>query len=176
MSRRGARPPAPVAAAVLAALLLLPGCGLEPVYSGGSKGVAATALSQIAIAPIPDQAGYLVQTALREQLGPAAAEPRLRLVVELDDQIIGFGIRDNNTIAAERRTLRARYRLVDASGKVLLDATTGSSVSMDRPSSDYALVAAETTALQRLADQISRQIVQRISVFAREQGIPAEPS
>ena len=99
-----------------------------------------------------------------------------RLVVELDDQIIGFGIRDNNTIAAERRTLRARYRLVTADGKVLLDATTGSSVSMDRPSSDYALVAAETTALQRLADQIARQMIQRIAVFAREKGLPAEPA
>ena len=160
----------------LVVVLLLPGCGLEPVYSGGSKGVAATALSQIAVAPIPDQAGYLVQTALREQLGPAAADPRFRLVVALDDQIIGFGIRDNNTIAAERRTLRARYQLVAADGKILLDATTGSSVSMDRPSSDYALVAAETTALQRLADQISRQIVQRIAVFAREKGLPSEPA
>ena len=41
------------------------------------------------------------------------AEPRFRLEVELDDQITGFGIRRDAGITRERRTLRARYRLVD---------------------------------------------------------------
>ena len=156
-----------VAAASLAALLLLAGCGLQPVYSGGSSGPAATLLGDIAVGPIADRSGYLVRAALREQLGAPVASPRYRLEVELDDQIIGFGIRDNNTVAAERRTLRARYRLIDGGGKVVLDATTGSDVSIDRPSSDYALVAAETTALERLAVTVARQITARLALFAR---------
>jgi LPS-assembly lipoprotein len=149
------------------ALLLLPGCGLEPVYSGGSQGIAATALGNIAIAPIPDKNGYMVTQALREQFGPADATPQFRLEVELSQSILGFGIRDNNTIAAERVTLRARYQLVDGNGKVVLLATTGSDISIDRVSSDYAVVAAETSAFERLSVVIAQQMTQRLTVFAK---------
>lgn len=171
MRQRGA------AALAIAAALLLAGCGLQPVYSGGSSGTVATALSDIAIAPIPDRKGYLVSTALRHEMGPVAASPQFRLEVELEEQILGFGIRDNNTIAAERITLRARYTLKDANGKVLLLATTGSDMSIDNvSSSDYATVAAETSAIERLSVVVAQQIAQRLSVFAKNgEPVPAAP-
>lgn len=154
-----------------AALLLLGGCGLQPVYSGGAHGVAATTLSSIAVAPIPDRAGYLVTAALHDRLGTTVDNPRFRLEVELDDNILGFGIRGDNSIARERRTLRARYRLVTAaSGVVILDATATSDVGIDRVSSDYAVVAAENTALERMATDIAAQISIRVARFANAGG------
>ncbi len=164
----GARAVRLVRGPVSAALLALAACGLQPVYSGGGSGPVAQALSDIAIAPIPDRAGYLVRNALAQRLGEPAATPHLRLEVELDDAIIGFGVRGDNSIARERRTLRARYRVVAvATGVVLLDATAGADAGIDRVSSDYAVVAAETSALDRLAVEVARQIAARIGAAAR---------
>lgn len=162
---------------VLVLLLALAGCGLQPVYSGGGSGPVATALNDIVVAPIPDRAGFLVGNALRERLGEGAATPRLRLEVELDDAIVGFGIRGDNSIARERRTLRARYRVVQiATGAVLLDATAGSDAGIDRVSSDFAVVSAENSALDRLAVEVARQIAARIGEVARTgQLYPATP-
>ena len=71
----------------------------------------------------------------------------------------------------ERRSLRARYRLVDAAkGTVVLDATAGSDAGIDVVSSEYATVAAEQTALERLAKEVADQIVTRVAVFAARNG------
>lgn len=160
----------------LAAVLLLAGCGLQPVYSGGGHGPVATTLAAITVAPIPDRAGYLVRNALLQRFGNPVETPRLRLEVELDDAITGFGIRGDNSIARERRTLRARYRVVAiATGAVLLDATAGSDVGIDRVSSEYAVVAAESTALDRLAVEIATQITARIALVTRAGTLEVAP-
>ena len=151
----------------IAAALALAGCNLAPVYAGGSTSAPAKLSAQVEIAPIPDRAGFLVRQALTDRLGSPAADPRYRLEVELDDQIVAFGVRGDNSAARERRTLRARYRLVEsASNAVLLDATASSDAGIDRVSSNYAVVAAETTALDRLSVDIARQIVARLALYA----------
>ena len=157
------------AAIVLAALLALSGCGLHPLYSGGGSGVAATMLGSVDVGPIAGRAGWLVRPALTDRLdvGQVKAAARYRLEVELDDQITGFGVRTDNAVTRERRALRARYRLVDAaSGTVLLDATAGSDAGIDVVSSEYATVAAEQTALERLSDAVADQIVARLALYA----------
>jgi LPS-assembly lipoprotein len=149
------------------AFTLLGGCGLRPLYSGGGSGHVAQTLQSIDIAPIGGRAGWMVRTALEDRIGKGGATPRYRLEVELDDDITGFGIRSGNTITRERRTLRARYRLVDAAvGTVLLDATAGSDAGVDVVSSEYATVAAEQTALERLAKEVADQILSRVALYA----------
>jgi len=155
----------------LAPLLLLAGCGLQPLYSGGSDGQVAQALAGVEVAPIPGRSGWLVQNALKDRI-PAIpnGDPRYRLEIELDDKIEGFGIRRDDAITRERRTLRARYRLTDAgSGALLLDATAGSDAGIDVVRSEYATIAAENTALERLAQEVADQIVARVALYARRQ-------
>jgi len=148
--------------------MALSGCGLSPVYSGGGTGAAAASLQNISVAIIADRSGFLVRQALLDRLGQSVDNPRYRLEVELDDQIEAFGVRGDNSAARERRTLRARYRLVDTSSNdVVLDATAGADSGIDRVSSNFAVVAAETTALERLAVEIARQISGRLAVFAK---------
>ena len=160
------------AIAALAALALLGGCGLHPLYSGGGDGRVAQSLKSVSLAPIPGRSGWLVRSALEDRLGGAGdSGARYRLEVELDDQIAGFGIRKDNAITRERRNLRARYRLVDAAkGTVLLDATAGSDAGIDVVSSEYATVAAEQTALERLATEVADQIVARIALYVSRSG------
>ena len=152
--------------------LVLTGCGLRPLYSGGETGRVAQTLQNVQVGPIPGRAGWLVRTALEDRLGNGGgAAPAYRLEVELDDEITGFGIRRDDSVTRERRTLRARYRLVDAArGTVLLDATAGSDAGVDVVSSEYATVAAEQTALERLSVEIADQIVTRIALFASRGG------
>jgi len=163
-------------AALLAVLIALSGCTLRPLYSGGTSGPVAQALRGVQVAPIQGRAGWLVRTALEDRLGNGHDEPLYRLEVELDDDITGFGIRSDNAVTRERRTLRARYRLVDArAGTVLLDATAGSDAGIDVVSSEYATVAAEQTALERLSVEIADQIVNRIALYALRRGGGARP-
>ena len=100
---------------LLGLALALSGCTLRPLYAGGGSGHVARSLESVQIAPIDGRAGWLVRTALEDRLGATEGEsPRYRLEVELDDDITGYGIRADNSVTRQRRTWRARYRLVEA--------------------------------------------------------------
>ncbi len=158
------------AALLVALAALVSGCGLRPVYGGGSASPAATLLSGVAVQPIDGRTGWLVRNALLDRLGGFAENRPYRLEIEIDDDLAGFGIRGDQAVTRERRTLRARYRLVDAgSGRVLLDATAGSDAGIDVVGSEYATVAAEQTAAERLAHVVADQIVARLSLYAARQ-------
>ncbi len=159
--------------------LLLAGCGLSPVYADGRRGSVALLLGAVAVDPIPDRAGFLVRDRLLARLGAGdGGPPRYRLVVRLDDRIEGFGVRGDNSIIRERRTLRARWQLyAEGAQTPLLDATSGADAGIDVVGSEYATVAAETSALERLADSIAADIVARVALFARAQAAaPAGPA
>lgn len=159
--------------AVLVALaaLALSACGLRPLYGGANSPVAKT-LAGVEVAPIEGEGGWLVANAIRDRLsGTGDGAAAYRLEIALDDDIVGLGIRRDDTVTRERRTLRARYQLVDlANGAVLLDATAGSDAGIDVVSSEYATIAAEKSALERLSDQIADQIVGRVALYAARSG------
>jgi LPS-assembly lipoprotein len=149
-------------------LLLLSACGLHPLYGGGSGGQVAGLLSTVQVAPIEGQPGWLVRTKLIDRLGESGGgRPQYRLDVALDDNITSYGLRADRAATQERRSLRARYQLVDlANGMVLLDETAGSDASVDVVSSEYATVAAEQSALENLSGIVADQIVARLAIYA----------
>ena len=158
-------------AAPLLAALLLSACGLQPMYGGGGDGAVARALGTVAVPPIEGQSGWLVRNALVDRLGGdgMAGGARYRLEVRLDDKLEGLGLLGDDTIARERRTLRARYQLIDnANGAILLDATAGSDAGIDVVSSEYAVIAAEQTALENLSKVVADQIVTRLAIKLRQ--------
>ena len=96
------------------------------------------------------------------------AAPRYRLDVRLDDKLEGFALLSDDTIGRERRTLRARYQLVDlASDEIVLDASAGSDAGIDVVSSDYATIAAEQSALENLALDVANRIVTNVALELR---------
>ncbi|GLS99662.1 hypothetical protein GCM10007897_10440 [Sphingobium jiangsuense] len=147
---------------LLALTPLLAGCGLRPLYAGGTSGAVARTLGSVEIAPIEGKGGWLVRNALHDRLAAISGGngPHYRLVVKLDDEIMGIGVRPDDAVTRERRTLRARYQLFDvATGAVVMDATAGSDVGIDVASSEYATIAAEDTALERLSQIVADQII-----------------
>ncbi|MGN6497326.1 MAG: LPS assembly lipoprotein LptE [Tsuneonella sp.] len=155
--------------ALILACLTLSACALQPMYAGGSSGVVAQGLGAIEVPPIEGKAGWLMRNALVDRLGAGGTStPRYRLDVRLDDKLEGLGVLSDDTVGRERRTLRARYQLVDlASGDVLLDATSGSDAGIDVVSSEYATIAAEETALENLSKAVADRIVTQLALTLR---------
>ena len=155
---------------LVATSLTLGGCGLRPLYANGSKGAVAQVLADVDVAPIEGHSGWLVRNALRDRLQATqaghGAGKRLRLDVRLEDSISGFGVRGDDAVTRERRTLRARYKLLDGT-TVVVDATAGSDAGIDVVSSEYATIAAEQTALDNLTNEVADQIVTRLELYAR---------
>lgn len=150
-------------------VMMLPACGLQPLYSGGSKGAVAATLGTISVVAIEGKNGWLMRNALNDRLGTQNnVSTQFRLVVTLDDRISGFGVRADDTVTRERRTLRARYQLISAAtGETVLDATAGSDAGIDVVSSEYATIAGENSALENLTQKVADQIVTRLSIYAR---------
>lgn len=151
--------------------LLLCACGLQPMYGGGGSGAVAQGLAAVEVPAIEGKAGWLVRNALQDRLGShgsGSGSARYRLDVRLDDRLESLGLLSNDTIGRERRTLRARYQLVDlGSGEILLDATAGSDAGIDVVGSEYATIAAENTALENLSQEIADQIVTKLALQIR---------
>lgn len=135
------------------------------MYAGGSQGLVVRALSDIQVSPIDGQSGWLVRNALVDRLGSGGpAAPRYRLDVRLDERLQGLGLLADDAVTRERRTLRARYQLVELrSGEILLDATAGADAGIDIVSSEYAVIAAEQTALENIAREVAGQMVTRVA-------------
>lgn len=149
--------------------LTLAGCGLQPMYAGGGNAAVAQGLAGVQVSAIEGRAGWLVRNALVDELGMAGkATPKYRLDIRLDDKLESFALLSDDTVGRERRTLRARYQLVDVgSGEVVLDATAGSDAGIDVVSSDYATIAAEQTALENMAKDVASRIVTNVALRLR---------
>ena len=160
--------------AAIPIMLLLAACGLQPMYAGGGSGAVAQGLAAIDVSAIEGRAGWLVRNALVDRLGVAnssGASARYRLDIRLDDKLEGYALLSDDTIGRERRTLRARYQLVDlASGDIVLDATAGSDAGIDVVSSEYATISAEQTALENLARDVADRIVTNVALSLRRNG------
>lgn len=156
--------------ALLPLTALLGSCGLKPLYAGGGNGAVARGLSAIEVPVIPGRAGWLMRNELQDRLGASGTgTARYRLDVRLDDRLEGLGVLGDDTIGRERRTLRARYQLVEiGSGDILLDATAGSDAGIDVVSSEYATIAAEQTALENLSREVADRIVTQLALTLRE--------
>ena len=151
--------------------LALSSCGLQPMYAGGGNGVVAQGLAGIDVPAIEGRAGWLVRNALNDRLtaGGSSGAARYRLDVRLDDKLEGLGLLSDDTIGRERRTLRARYQLVDlSSGAILLDATAGADAGIDVVSSEYATIAAENRALENLSHEVADRIVTQLALHLRK--------
>lgn len=151
-------------------LLSLTACGLQPMYAGGGSGAIAQGLAGIDVPAIEGRSGWLVRNALQDRFGAGGSSAtRYRLDVRLDERLEGLGVLGDDTVARERLTLRARYQLVDAATEtIVLDATDGTDAGIDVVSSEYAVIAAEQSAEERLAKDLADRITARVALALRK--------
>ena len=114
-------------------LLALAGCRLRPLYAGGAPGRSRRRCAASRSRRSTGRAGWLVRTALVDRLGSGSgAQSATGSRSSSTTTLPASASARDNAVTRERRTLRARYRLIDAArGTVLLDATAGSDAGID---------------------------------------------
>jgi LPS-assembly lipoprotein len=160
----------------LAPVLLLAGCGFQPIYmptASGKAGPAQRELASVHVGIIPDRPGQVLRQALQERLGDDSGTP------SAFDLNVSFGI-SGEGIAIERDTIATRIRLIGSASWVLVSRdgkqtvlTSGSARSFEGVNifgSQYFAADLETEAKEkRMAEDIATQIATRLGIWFRQQ-------
>jgi LPS-assembly lipoprotein len=159
----------------LAALLLVPlaGCGFRPLYAERSSLGYDPALAAIQVQPAPDRVGQILTQSLREQLNPRGAHLPTRYVLTVAVSVVrsDLGIRRDNTSTRGELTFTVSLTLsaVGGGASVYKDSIR-SLTAFNLPDDAYAASVAEQNAREEAADQLGREIADRLAVFLRRHG------
>ena len=154
---------------LLGMLLVLPLCGcFQPLYAPSVLGQngAASQLSNIAVADIPDRMGHFLHAELQFQLGggsiPTSPAYQLEVKTRTTTQV---ALVDRDTDRADSASLItvADYALRDRDGKIVTFGVVTSNASYDRSSQQFANLRASRNAEERIAKLLAEQIRIRIS-------------
>lgn len=160
------------AAAVVVALSQLGGCGFRPMYlSGGDKPGernAGAALSDIAVAPIPDRVGQLVRNDLLFLISPSGENPNAayRLDVRLTEAISELAVESTGFATRANLRLNALYTLVErASGQSMVTGRARAVSSYNIVNSSFSTLTAQNAARERVAVRIAEDIRSRLGAY-----------
>lgn len=153
-------------AGIAAALMLVAGCGLRPMY-GGHRNSGAAALEKVEVATIEGRLGQRLRNQLLDRfyLEGRPAQPEYRLVVTLNasDTLLDSqfeSARLNNAVSVV-----ASYRLIDANGAVLGADALNTTQYRNAVPGQYALFATQQDAYERAIDLIAGDLVRRVSLL-----------
>lgn len=172
--------------AVAAGVLLAAGCGFRPLYGPGG---GTAELAAITVAPIPDRSGQLLRAELADLLDPgrAAATPRYRLEVQLDEERERLSLERSGFASRANLRIEADFTLVEpATGAIVARGNSRGTSSYDildrateapRDASKFSTFTAEEAARTRVLRQLAQDIRRRLAVhFARAPQPAAPPS
>src|ERR1700759_3857212 len=135
---------------LVAALLLLGGCGFHPMYAGN----LAPQLSSIYVEPVPEADGYELRNSLIDLLGSNGVEAgkAYRLTITLNQTSQGVALQNDATITRYNDRLTAAYTLSDAKGNTLTSGSQTGLSSYNVAASPYSTLAAQQDADKRAAE------------------------
>jgi len=153
-------------AAVIAACLLLAGCGFHPMYSRA----LAPQMSSIFVEPIAERDGYELRTALIDLLNSDGREggKKYRLKITLSESSQGIALQNDATITRYNNTLSAKYELTDAGGTIVKQGTQSELASYNVVNSPYASLVAQQDANKRAAQDMAERIRLDLGVWFRQ--------
>jgi LPS-assembly lipoprotein len=153
--------------AVIAACLLLAGCGFHPMYGTA----LAPEMSSIFVEQIAERDGYELRTALIDLLNSDGREggKKYRLKIVLSEASQGIALQNDATITRYNNTLSAKYELTDASGTMLKQGTQSELASYNVVNSPYASLVAQQDADKRAAQDMAERIRLDLGVWFRQQ-------
>lgn len=150
----------------LLTLLILTGCGFQPLHSYQAPGGASieAALSSVAIGVIAEREGQMLRNHLIDRFAPSGA-PAYRLTARVSESI-GSALVARDRIATRRTlTSTATFTLVNRDGQTIMSGSESANTRfdvVDDVSRAFADVSAERAARRRavreLADKITRRV------------------
>jgi LPS-assembly lipoprotein len=157
---------------VVAAALLLAGCGYRPLYGSSSEtaGVAAT-LSSVSIPEAEDRVGQLIRNDLLSSMRAGEGEQKYTLLLKPVVKRSGVIDKPQPNVTRDAITLAVSYELVErSSGTVVHTGKTFSNASFDIIRQPFADLQAETNATERAVHEVSSDIRTRLAAyFAKQQ-------
>lgn len=151
--------------------LLMTGCGFSPIYGAhGGNTPTDKALSNVAIANIPDREGQILRNHLMDRMyfSGRPAHPDAELTITLRNTETDFGLQKDATTARRQLNLWAEYKLRSTDGRELLKGSAHSVVSFSKLDAQYGTMAAEENAFDRALNEVGEQIVNRLSLYYAE--------
>jgi LPS-assembly lipoprotein len=149
-------------------LVLLAGCGFQPLYGERATGRVGDDLQAVRIAPLPERNGQILHNYLRDDINPYGqpAEPAYELRIGLRETSEDSGIRRDETASRNVITMRAAFQLVDLSGETVLYEGQARSASAYNILDDrFASIISAQDARQRALRELSADIKLRLAAF-----------
>lgn len=175
-SRESGNPVSLFRSFLLLFLLGLPACGFSPLYGsrGGDGSPVAEAISNIAIANIPNEHGQQLRNKLidRFYFHGRPQKPSTTLTIFLGTSEADLGIQKDATASLSEVTLTASFSLTKQGEGSLLNSTAKSVVIYSKLDAQYGTLAAQRNAYDRAVSEVCEQIVNQISLYYAE---PPEP-
>jgi len=157
---------------VIAGLVLLGGCGFEPLYYSGGRAPGETSvrseLANVAVAPIPDRVGQLVRNDLVFLMAPTAdvRTAAYRLDVRLLERISELAVERTGFATRANLRLNASFALVDlGTGKAVMSSRARAISSYNIVEASFSTLTAQNAARERAARRIAEDIRARISAY-----------
>jgi hypothetical protein len=171
-------------------LLMLAGCGWQPLYARpspdpASGGVTAT-LATIAIDPVStistldplsggsydpydSRAAQLLHNNLRDALNPYGppSPASYHLAIKLTKELVRTASTSNGDSTREQMVLTARYELTDAKGTRVLKDQAVIVNSYDIVREPFIDLGSQNDAIQRSVEQLAQAIQTRLATFLR---------
>jgi LPS-assembly lipoprotein len=151
--------------------LVLGGCGFRPLYAPHGPRDWDPDLAAIAVVPIADRPGQILELALRETLNPAGVSvpTRWRLVTALTIGRSDLGIQRNATATSSEITVSANYTLYDAtSGRPVYSNASRAISDFNQITDAYATQVAADDARDRALEEVAQDMAIRMAVFVRQ--------
>jgi len=162
---------------LLLAVVSSAACGFQPLYGGGKNGPVAGELAEIKISPIADRLGQQLRNELLDLLTPYGqpAHPKYRITISLTESKSELAVKKSEAATRANMTVNADFRLIDfRTGAEVFKGTSSLVGSYNILSNDYATLAAERSAKERIVKQVALDIQTRLSAFFKLRARPAD--
>ena len=155
---------------LIGAALTLSGCGFEPLYGRFGDSSIADDLATIKVQAIANRSGQILRNHLLDGLTPRGEpqSPAYVLRVELFEPAPqDIGITRNESVVRYSYATVARFRLLDAAGAELLRAESSGVSTYEVTNSEFATVAGQLNARERVLSEIANDMKSQIAVWFR---------
>jgi LPS-assembly lipoprotein len=155
---------------VFLVILILPGCGFQPIFGSGTSSIIKGELQYIEISPIANKTGQTLRNQLVQNIQPLGKSKttKYRLNVRLTENKQRLAIKKSEIATRANLSFIANYEIFSkASGTLLTQGTSHMISSYNILTHTYATLIAEKDARNRAIREIGGDITSKVASFFR---------
>jgi LPS-assembly lipoprotein len=153
--------------ALLALAASVAACGFEPLYARRDNASVVDDLAAVRVNLIPDRSGQILRNYLLDGLNPRGqpAQAAYVLSIRINEPRREIGLQRDDTVTRYAYGVSAEFWLSDVRGAPVFSGSSTSGTTFEISSSEFATVANQASARDRLMQQISNDIREQLAVY-----------